>query len=596
MDFQYYPTPDSLARKAWSMFQDTDYIRVLEPSAGSGSLVLPMLEKEKGFRGNYRNRHNLGSLDVIEIDAKQHPLLRELGCKVVGHDFLEFQGGSVYSHIIMNPPFLYGAQHLLHAWDILYEGEIVCILNAETVRNCFSKERQLLSRIIEKHGRVEFISQAFVGDEVERETDVAIALVHLKKVPDSDAIVGDLLGQLRVDRSHAEDDLTFDYRQQVMLPQGYIEDLVLRFDAAVLAAQESAMAQAKAAHYSRLLGLSLAERNNAQATERLNESPNNTPKRVRAAFVTQYEDLKDRAWAGVLRSTEVLKRLSSAAQKRMEKEFEFIKSLEFTTANVYGFICGLVESANEIQEGMVLDVFDVICRYHEDNTVFYMGWKSNTKHRTAGMRLKTTRFVLPGHGTDSWNKSISFESQRILADFDKVFAMLDGKSEENTYGLVSLFKDKFDALRDGSRECSDYFEVRYYPKRGTIHFFPKSKELMDRLNRVVGKKRQWLPPNIDEMNGDFVKQYEEAEKFDKELRAEFTQKVTSMKKGYGNTVNYMFNALIAHEKGKPSSYDEESYRDASAVLTDTLEVILEKKGLKPFGLLEAGTQQLLISA
>lgn len=596
MDFQYYPTPESLAQKAWSLFEDTDYIRVLEPSAGSGSLVKPMLEKNYAFRGMMRKPHNLGSLDVIEIDAKQHPLLRELGCKVVGHDFLEFQGGSVYSHIIMNPPFLYGAQHLLHAWNILYEGEIVCILNAETVRNCFSKERQLLSRIIEKHGRVEFVSQAFVGDDVERETDVEIALVHLKKVPDSDALVGDLLGQLRVDRSHAEDNLAFDYRQQVMLPQGYIEDLVLRFDAAVLAAQESAMAQAKAAHYSRLLGLSLTERNNA-STERLKESPNNTPKLVRAAFATQYEDLKDRAWAGVLRSTEVLKRLSSSAQKRMEKEFEYIKSLEFSTANIYGFIRGLIESANEIQEGMVLDVFDVICRYHEDNTVFYMGWKSNTKHRTAGMRLKTTRFVLPGHSTDSWSKGISFNSQRLLADFDKVFAMLDGKSEESTYGLVNLFKDKFDALRDGGRESSDYFEVRYYPKRGTIHFFPKSKELIDRLNRVVGKKRQWLPPNIDEMKGDFVKQYEEAEKFDKELRAEFAQKVNSMKKGhYSNSVNYMFNALIAHEKGKTASYDEESYRDASAALTGTLEVILEKKGIKPFDLLENGSQQLLLAA
>jgi len=54
---------------------------------------------------------------------------------VVGHDFLEFKMGAIYSHIIMNPPFSQGAAHVLHAWHILYDGEIVALLNAETVRN-----------------------------------------------------------------------------------------------------------------------------------------------------------------------------------------------------------------------------------------------------------------------------------------------------------------------------------------------------------------------------------------------------------------------------------------------------------------------------
>lgn len=39
MDFQYYPTPKSLARLAIEQFTDRNPSRVLEPSAGRGELA-----------------------------------------------------------------------------------------------------------------------------------------------------------------------------------------------------------------------------------------------------------------------------------------------------------------------------------------------------------------------------------------------------------------------------------------------------------------------------------------------------------------------------------------------------------------------------
>jgi hypothetical protein len=86
-----------------------------------------------------------------------------------------------------------------------------------------------------------------------------------------------------------------------------------------------------------------------------------------------------------------------------------------------------VESQGKIQIDMACDVFDLITKYHTDNTVFYKGWKSNDKHRTCGMQVKTTRFILPGHQTESWQSNVSWGSEQLLLDFDKVFAMLDGK-------------------------------------------------------------------------------------------------------------------------------------------------------------------------
>lgn len=587
MDYQFYPTPRSLAHKAWSKFKNKEIARVLEPSAGTGDLMLPEIEVAEADRKSYFGKRYLTQVkwDAIEVDHAHHATLRERGGRIVGHDFLTFKGGSVYSHIIMNPPFAQGAAHLLHAWDILYEGEIVCILNAETLRNPFSKERALLVNLVDSYGSVEFIEDAFKGNDVAREANVEIALIHLHKKADSSALVGDILADLRVDQKAKLSDDEFGYTQQLMLPQGFVEDLVLRFDAAVIAAKEAAMAEAKLSYYRRILGNTLSERN--QVSPEI-PTAENVPKNVQALFSIQYEELKDRAWSGVLRSTEVLSKLSSKAQKRIEAEFESIKELEFTASNVFGFLCGLSEAANEIQIEMVLDVFDEIVKYHADNTVFYMGWKSNSKHRTAGMRLKTSRFVIPGHTNESWAKSLRYESRRQLADFDKVFAMLDGKHESSTSGLVALFDANYTELSGGQRMSSDYFDVRYYPKRGTIHFFPKSKELVDRLNRLVGAKRQWLPPNMAEASADFKKQYEQSESFDKEIREKFTKSFNENGK-FVESAPYLLGLVVRNDVG-----NQEAQQDAQHKLASAINDVLESKGIYPFEAITMEPQQQLL--
>lgn len=45
-------------------------------------------------------------------------------------------------------------------------------------------------------------------------------------------------------------------------------------------------------------------------------------RQARQAFAVEYDELKDRAWMSILRSTTVLSKLSSRAQKRIESEFD----------------------------------------------------------------------------------------------------------------------------------------------------------------------------------------------------------------------------------------------------------------------------------
>lgn len=568
-DLQFYPTPPELAERAWAKFKNREFVRVLEPSAGDGRLAA----------GNprYDDRRNSWrgpqiEVDCIEIDVSKHPLLREAGFNVVGVDFGQFNGaGAIYSHIIMNPPFLEGAKHVLKAWDLLYDGEIVAILNAETVLNPFSKERRLLVQLIGQHGDVEFIEGAFAGPEAERKTDVGVALVYLRKQSSfSKDLLGDILEGLDREGHHG---LDAGYREanDLAIPGTFIENSVKSFEAAVRAMRQSVFAEARYAGYAARLGKSMEQLDAENGEADITKTANSSLAWVQSTMHTRYSDLKARAWTGILRSTQVLSKLSSAAQKRVESEFENIKQLEFSVSNIYGFLGGLIAKQADIQLDMACDVFDLITRYHSDNTVFYMGWKSNDKHRTCGLRIKSTRFVLPGHKTESFQKSISWDSERLLADFDKVFALLDGKAAPEL-GLVELFKKDFAALRvRNTRMSSTYFDVRYFPNAGTIHFFPRSKKLMDRLNRLVGAHRKWLPPEGERVSDAFWLQYESAEKFDKEVRD------TAMK----GVTRHWDNPLDKATSGNSENRDE-----GMAKMAEALAQVLANNGIDPNALLE----------
>lgn len=513
-DYQLYPSSLSLAKKAWEKFQNKDFVRILEPSAGNGDLLKGM----KGF-GSQWSRQT--PVDVCEIDIERHPTLRSLpGVSVVGMNFMEFGGGAIYSHIIMNPPFAQGAQHVLKAWECLFDGEIVAIINAETVRNPFSRERQHLVRLIEQHGNVEFMEEAFIGDDVKRETNVEVALVYLRKQSYvGEDIVGTVLSGLHEEDEKAKAErLASGYQQpqELMIPSTAIENYVLTFNAAVASMRESVMAESRSNYYRSLIGQTMAEITSQSKTETVAGAWRDW---VKTQIGERYLDLKDRAWTNLLRSTNVVSKLSSNAQKRMEASFNDIKTLEFSVVNIHGFLLGLMENQGGIIREMACDVFDLICRYHTDNVVFYKGWVSNSKHRSFGMRLKKSRFVIPGNMNYAGSTNLSYEAQRRLADFDRVLAVLDGKDQPDV-SLVDVFNRHGRELAQGERVSSSYMDVRLYPKAGTIHFFPRSQELMDKLNRLVGEFRQWLPPQTETASEAFMRQYKDADRFDKEFREE----------------------------------------------------------------------------
>lgn len=509
MDYQFYPTPYWLAKKARRKFT-LNITKLLEPNAGKADL----LRSEHGFW------IGKDKADVIEIDPTNQATLRGYGFKVVGHDFLEFKGAAMYSHIIMNPPFNQGVDHVLHAWRLLYDGEIVAIINAETIKNPFTAKRKHLTQLLAAHGSVEYLEAAFDTGEEDRSATVDVALIYLRKQAPS----VNLIGGLDVER---QEDLALGSSKELAINSRSITNMVDTFNLAIEAHRQASLAQAKAAKLASHLEQSIS--NPTVFSNQMDGvvdplscvSFSEVREVLIESFNRGYATLKERAWSSVLKSTDLTGRLTSKAQEALESDFDNIKQLEFTVKNIYGFLEGVIAAQPEMAQTMLCEVFDRISMYHPQNRAYYRGWKSNAKHRIFGFKIQMTRFVLP-LGSEPYSTGINYYDARWIEDIDKVFAHLDSKdylrSQEDIKGVLWAFKNRFRDLLDGQRVATDYFDVRYYLGANTVHFFPKRKDLVERLNRFVGQLRAWIPETCSEASSSFWDQYNLAEKITKRMK------------------------------------------------------------------------------
>ena len=164
----FYPTPSSVIDVMLLGF-DVNNKRILEPSAGKCDIVDYL--KERG-----------ANVSACEINKDLAQIVKSRCDSFISYDFLEVKEYDV-SHIdmiVMNPPFEYGEEHLLHAYEIAPDGcEIISLLNLSNLTNPYTKKRSQLKRVIETYGGFEDIGSCF--SDSERPTNVSIALVKIFK-------------------------------------------------------------------------------------------------------------------------------------------------------------------------------------------------------------------------------------------------------------------------------------------------------------------------------------------------------------------------------------------------------------------------------
>lgn len=84
------------------------------------------------------------------------------GYRVIHDDFLTLHTYKHYDLIITNPPFSVGAHHLLKAIEVqeTSDGAIICLLNAEMLRNPYRNERKAKnSKLAESDLVAAFVAQ-----------------------------------------------------------------------------------------------------------------------------------------------------------------------------------------------------------------------------------------------------------------------------------------------------------------------------------------------------------------------------------------------------------------------------------------------------
>ena len=177
----FYPTPQNLIDKMLSDLDFTMIRDILEPSAGKGDIVEELKNKAETHNKYWGNKEFKFDIDCIEVDQNLQHILKGKNFRVVYNDFLTYNTMKEYDLIIMNPPFSNGCKHLLKALEMQHRngGAVVCLLNAETLKNPCTNDRQDLQRkLTEYNARIEFIQDAF--QDAERKTAVEIALIKVQ--------------------------------------------------------------------------------------------------------------------------------------------------------------------------------------------------------------------------------------------------------------------------------------------------------------------------------------------------------------------------------------------------------------------------------
>lgn len=150
-DFNYFPTPRSLADTLVKMSGIGPDSLVLEPEAGTGGIALAAAAVVP--------RENIV---CYEIQQKHCTALRELGFQVECVDFLQVEPTPVFSAILMNPPFRrqLDIDHVVHALGFVKPGGTLTAIMSSAIT--FRKNRKTLEflRILEEHNGVVIENEA----------------------------------------------------------------------------------------------------------------------------------------------------------------------------------------------------------------------------------------------------------------------------------------------------------------------------------------------------------------------------------------------------------------------------------------------------
>lgn len=502
-DHEFYPTPKPIIRKMLEGInrRDLDSITILEPSAGRGDIV-------DYLKGDISDEYSKMKIYVCEIDKDLQYQLQSKGYRLISEDFLEYNGDHYFDLIIMNPPFSSGADHFLKAWEILEEGSLICLLNAETIRNPYSEKRSLLEKIINDNGgTVEIIENGF--SNAERATDVDVALIKVKKVAKGKS-------KLNFNFESGNESNAYNLEESMFKNEVAVRDVVGNMMIQFENLKEMYVEHLKIEDGLKFYSNGLFESSLRNIFEVIEESKKEVRldeesdlNRNRKLYNEFCDRMKYEIWKTVINKMGMERYLTNNVRKNFSAFIEQQGAMEFTKENVMNLIKTIFANTKNIMETAITDVFDIFTKYHDENRCHVEGWKTNNSWKV------NRKVILPYFVDATWGGYYHTNSNKWseYSDIERVMCYLTGKNYDEFSELVkeceysTKERDRFYKMEslshaisnvkigDSGLKDSEFFTFRCY-KKGTLHITFKDEWLWEEFNLRATDGKKWLPDEI----------------------------------------------------------------------------------------------------
>lgn len=538
----FYPTPENIIEKMLVGI-NFDYIfSILEPSAGSGNIA-DFLEKKKANKNAYKQYSY--QVDCVEKDQKLQHILKGKNHRVVHDDFLTYDTMKEYDLIIMNPPFSNGCKHMLKALELQERngGGIVCLLNAETLKNPYTNERIVLKRkLAEYNAEIQYIKNSF--SDSERKTNVEIALIKVKlpEVKRESFIINGLKKAQELREKNEE------YQETHLAENNFFSAIVNQYKMEVEAGKKLIEEYyAMAPYIMREFGKDTKTGEIVQTGGCILkiDLTSNYKRYSNHLSVNAYIcEVRKKYWTALFNNPQFIGQLTGNLRNEFQKKVEELKDYEFSLYNICQLKIDMQKKVVKGIEDTIISLFEELSNiYHwfnetSNNIHYYNGWKTNKSW------IINKKVIIPLQAWKdldySWGgfKPTSRNVLEKLTDIEKCFNYLDGGLTDAIDLEESLkFAEEYEESKNIALK---YFSVTFY-KKGTCHIVFNNEELLKKFNIFGSQHKGWLPPCYGKKNyKDMTK--EEKEVID-EFEGEKSYKETMNNKKYflfdGNNLNLL---------------------------------------------------------
>ena len=476
---EFYPTPKALLDVALDGIDWKHVETVLEPSAGKGDIVSYIREKA----GDYPHYNDRIQIDCIEIDETLRNTLKGAEERVVHDDFLTFRTSKKYDLIVMNPPFSNGDEHLLKALRLqeLTGGDVICILNAETIRNPYNIRRKLLKKTLEKIGAViEYRTDEFVSAERSTKVEIAVVKAHYEE-PEAESIILDGLKK----KYYAEAEPVMEDTE--LAENDFVKAIVKAYELDLEAGIK--LIKEYKALVPRLMP-NVKEEDNKYATPIL-EMKSGYGLSVNS-FV---EQMRMKYWRLLFSDRRITGKMTSEQQNAFMKKVNELKDYEFSVFNIKEMQKQMSENLVSGIEECILKLFDDLTykyswKENADNVHYYNGWASNSAFKI------NKKVVIPFYGVwGSWDKRYrptNYDVINKITDMDKALRYLSRNGSYH-YSVGNVLQAAENTGQTKNIHLT-YFDLTFY-KKGTCHITFTDEELLKKFNIFGSQKKGWLPPS-----------------------------------------------------------------------------------------------------